>query len=504
MGSSATSSPLAIDMEQRRRPSRRSSMPFSKGQQVFYRSSKGISKVTIVDIHKDSKSGHRFVVKLRDGSEEQAYAKHLTPVQDVLKSSFTSVSSCSSKTIVSRSLTSTMMGSVDMSEVLSETEEDNFIEKRALELEDEQNLRVRNTATCYRETKHIFGQEEKTHQGNNTAPVRQGSIESLDEPCTFAPRTRHGSMASLDETCTSLNGSEDKRFSEARDAYYRSPGGGISKVRIISQGSDPRHPDRYKVSFPDGSYRENVDPSLLVTLVDMTGKDLCDMRRGGNKLKHSSSRKAVMEARPSCHGKHLHTPVEDSIENPDHTNESCSKVISGKFSVGDEVLYTSSQGEHLSAIVARLKIDSKNRTYYMLQLSHGGKEKAVYGHRLQHCSCQDNPNAKDKPRSFRRRLSQSMCSIGRRGSGLGLAGLRSSFKLRNSFCDMDDEPPMSTAVAGSPKADSLVADQTGWEKALESSLGGRFGQVDKEPAGVYAPKNTHQHHADAASLVLLK
>lgn len=62
-------------------------------------------------------------------------------------------------------------------------------------------------------------------------------------------------------------------------------------------------------------------------------------------------------------------------------------VPAAQFVVGDEVLYTSSAGERLSATVARLQRDRKNRPYYVLMLP-SGKEKQVYGHRLKPLSAE--------------------------------------------------------------------------------------------------------------------
>ena len=60
------------------------------------------------------------------------------------------------------------------------------------------------------------------------------------------------------------------------------------------------------------------------------------------------------------------------------------------YLVDDEVLYTSSQGEHMRAVVVCLLHDKKNRPYYLIQLAtrkdkigiYSGIEKQVYGHRL--------------------------------------------------------------------------------------------------------------------------
>mmetsp|Transcript_4670 Transcript_4670/g.11771 ORF Transcript_4670/g.11771 Transcript_4670/m.11771 type:complete len:188 (-) Transcript_4670:179-742(-) len=65
----------------KRSPSRsRTKQPFIKGQRAFYRSSKGIAKVTVVGIHHDAKLEVYYTIKLRDGKEKQTDANHLTPL----------------------------------------------------------------------------------------------------------------------------------------------------------------------------------------------------------------------------------------------------------------------------------------------------------------------------------------------------------------------------------------------------------------------------------------
>lgn len=64
----------------------RSKQPFTKGQRAFYRSSKGIAKVTVVGIHHDAKLEPYYTIKLRDGKEKQTDGNHLTPLKEKEKS----------------------------------------------------------------------------------------------------------------------------------------------------------------------------------------------------------------------------------------------------------------------------------------------------------------------------------------------------------------------------------------------------------------------------------
>ena len=60
---------------------------FVKGQKAFYRSAKGIAKVTVCGIHHDSKLEPYYTIQLRDGKEKQTDGKHLTPIQEDVKGS---------------------------------------------------------------------------------------------------------------------------------------------------------------------------------------------------------------------------------------------------------------------------------------------------------------------------------------------------------------------------------------------------------------------------------
>jgi len=61
-----------------------------KGQRAFYRSDKGISKVTVVGIHHDAKRESYYTIKLRDGKEKQTDGKHLTAIEEDAKREKTS------------------------------------------------------------------------------------------------------------------------------------------------------------------------------------------------------------------------------------------------------------------------------------------------------------------------------------------------------------------------------------------------------------------------------
>ena len=97
-------------------------------------------------------------------------------------------------------------------------------------------------------------------------------------------------------------------------------------------------------------------------------------------------------------------------------------VQPAKFATGDSVLYNSSQGEHLRAVVVRLHRDKKNRPYYVVRLPKG-KEKQVYGHRLR-------PYVRQEYDTLRRSRSRSRGV--EEGRDRGRSSARSSSKVSKS------------------------------------------------------------------------
>jgi hypothetical protein len=81
---------------------------------------------------------------------------------------------------------------------------------------------------------------------------------------------------------------------------------------------------------------------------------------------------------PKQHADSPETTPRAKKEDPAETG---SIVQAPQFSVGDDVLYNSSKGDHCRGTVLKLRRDEKHRPYYVIKLSNG-QEKKVYGHRL--------------------------------------------------------------------------------------------------------------------------
>jgi len=108
-----------------------------------------------------------------------------------------------------------------------------------------------------------------------------------------------------------------KNFSEDQDAYYRSPVGGVAKVRILSHGEDPNHPTRYSISLPDGSRLDNVRVSRLATLMDLTSKELSMLMKERNKRQNEKNQ---CGGRSHSKGRHRHRSKSPACDEAGHVD----------------------------------------------------------------------------------------------------------------------------------------------------------------------------------------
>ena len=99
-------------------------------------------------------------------------------------------------------------------------------------------------------------------------------------------------------------------------------------------------------------------------------------------------------------------------------DETASIVALPQFHVGDDVLYNSSKGDHLRAVVMKIRNDNKNRPYYVIKLSNG--EKKVYGHRL--TPVRRDEGSADRRRSRSRSVSRRdpVEQISKRSASMGV------------------------------------------------------------------------------------
>ena len=196
-----------------------------KGQKAFYRSSKGICKVTVVGVHHDAKLEPYYTIRLRDGKEKQVDGKHLTPIQDVEKS----------------------------------------IKKDSMHGEKSDGMKKGSS-----HGESVGGESRKESVSKEVAVTDQTSESTSEE----------GSAAgSLDENASSnLDGS----FTAGQSAYYRSSDGHISKVKIVKvypSSSSSKH--KYNVHLPDGTSKD-IGGDQLKALMDLSSDELAILMKEKN------------------------------------------------------------------------------------------------------------------------------------------------------------------------------------------------------------------------------
>lgn len=200
-----------------------------KGQKAFYRSSKGICKVTVVGVHHDAKLEPYYTIRLRDGKEKQVDGKHLTPIQDVEKS----------------------------------------IKKDSRHGEKSDGIKKGSS-----HGESVEGESRKENVSKEVSVTDQTSETTSEE----------GSVAgSLDENAS---------FAVGQSAYYRSSDGHISKVKVIKvhpSSSSSKH--KYTVHFPDGASKD-VGADQLKALVDLTSDELAILMKEKNE-KPSSTKEVL-------------------------------------------------------------------------------------------------------------------------------------------------------------------------------------------------------------------
>ena len=110
--------------------------------------------------------------------------------------------------------------------------------------------------------------------------------------------------------------------------------------------------------------------------------------------------------------------------------DDCSAIIqTPQFIVGDDVLYNSSKGDHMQASVIKVRKDEKHRPYFVIKLS-SGDEKKVYGHRL--TPIRRDPEASDRKDRSRTRSRSRSVARQERGRDRNASSLKStSAKTRN-------------------------------------------------------------------------
>jgi len=186
------------------------------------------------------------------------------------------------------------------------------------------------------------------------------------------------------------------KYEVGRTLYYKNALTGIQGCTVVTVYLDDLLLPYYDVKLEDGREKQTDNAHLMLTLEgDEEGEGKKDVAEEEEVLQLQASLEQAQETeevsqeleKHQSEDEHHHTedPAPNKISKKHHSEAESRQLVplaASKFTPGDEVLYNSSQGEHVRAVVVKLRRDKKNRPYYVIRLSKG-KEKQVYGHRLQ-------------------------------------------------------------------------------------------------------------------------
>ncbi|KAL3771144.1 hypothetical protein ACHAW5_009928 [Stephanodiscus triporus] len=280
---------------------------FVKGQRAFYRNPAkgGIAKVTIVGVHHDSKLVPYYTVQLRDGKEKQTDGKHLTPVREDAvvavekdkerggggssSSSSSCISSCTNgrerRRSTSRSRTTTASSKVD------DDQGDAHTDERMTESSSSEG------GVWGGMKKHDEDDDDDHEPEADDAGGDGGGPEGGGSP----PRENEDDG---EKSGGGGGGKGGKKFHVGEYAYYRPPDcEHVTKVRIVRHS---RAKDRYAVSLPDDSHQENVKPSHLATLMELSSNEMIALMKEGNNNKRqpaersSKGRRTLLDDGSTC------------------------------------------------------------------------------------------------------------------------------------------------------------------------------------------------------------
>lgn len=507
-----------------------------KGQKAFYRSSKGICKVTIAGVHHDAKLEPYYTIKLRDGKEKQVDGKHLTPIQDVDKSIKKDSKHIEKSDVIKKgSSHGERGGGVSRKESVSkelsvtdQTSDSSSEEGSAAGCSDENvssnldgsfatgqsayyhssegpitKVKVVKVYPPSSSSKHKYGihlpdgtskdvsadqlkalmdlssdelavlmKEKNEKPSSNKEMLALPSTEDVDPGYeaetsdTSQETTEQESSDSKQQEPLALPSSVEMveaktedggtkmvpKYAAETELYYKNAEG-IQKAKILESHLDDLLDPYYSIRLEDGREKQTDNAHLMMTLPE--GVVVVEKKEEQHEEMKVETEVVMDESEES---KERESPTSDMlVENADDTlakqetvvelslvpvdlpNKSQTLASAGtndvgqettpkvkkqvdpaanalvlvhNFSVGEVVLYSSSQGEHHRATVVKLLKDKKHRPYYVVRLPEG-KEKQVYDHRLSPLrigrtdSSIERPTRSGRSRSTTRRRSRS-------------------------------------------------------------------------------------------------
>ena len=315
-----------------------------KGQKAFYRSSKGICKVTVVGVHHDAKLEPYYTIRMRDGKEKQADGKHLTPIQEL----------------------------------------DSSIKKGSSH--GEQNGEER-------------GEMKSSERRESTTKSKVCSVDvSVTDQMSDSSSDGGSAVGSFDGSSAS---SIDASFSTGQNAYYRSSEGHISKVKVVKVYPSSSK-CKYGIDLPDGTSKD-VEAHEIKALMDLTSDELAILMKEKNEKPRSkeilalpsiedvdpgyepcsekcedSSEETEQEVSDNSHQQQQKPETEPlalpcSVQMVEAKTEDGGTKTVPKYAVGTELYYKNAQGVQKATILGS-HLDDLLDPYYSIRLE-CGKEK---------------------------------------------------------------------------------------------------------------------------------
>lgn len=419
---------------------------FTEGQDAYYRSPDGsIAKVRIKSIpHDSSTKKNRYTISLPDGSHlENVKQSHLATLME--------------------------LSSKELSQLMKERNKRQPFVRRS-------SSSSHGDSTCTDKGKYA----EATERMSSSTSDLSDSLNDLDikkrledpsqptKPSSDPSESNkeHASSARIPVVRMVQAKTEDGKSKtvplyEAGMALNYKNAEGVTECTILTVHLDDLLEPYYDVRLKDGREKQTDNAHLMLKpdnvgedgegdkvneqegVGDASGEDVkCrappkEQQQHGrspsnveNVISPSSSKKEVPEDADD-NGCPDNTNPSDTQRHPKEDTTSSSLSNSTGFSTGNEVIYTSSEGEQIRAVVLKLHHDKKNRPYYIIRLLSTGKEKHVYGHRLQLCPSQDGDEQQPQSRRSRSRSRGGVDPSGNDDSGEHERG-RSSSKASKS------------------------------------------------------------------------
>eukprot|EP00956_Cyclotella_meneghiniana_P012933 scaffold18488_cov59-Cyclotella_meneghiniana.AAC.8 len=188
--------------------------------------------------------------------------------------------------------------------------------------------------------------------------------------------------------------------------------------------------------------------------------------------------------------------VDSLVETPQikklDPDDSSTVIQPPQFSVGDDVLYNSSKGDHTRASVIKVRKDEKHRPYFVIKLS-SGDEKKVYGHRLTPIRRDpdgSNRKAHGSTRSRSRSVARQDRGRDRNASSLRSTSVKNRSYSRQPSQDSHGSRDTNKRYARRPSIDSHSSRDVSVDRSKASH--GRRKTIDRSRSISRLPKEPHQ------------